>query len=74
MNENDKETKHVCSICGQERKQTELISIPGNNYCIFCYQVLKEWATQIGYDRKTLIGRLDKILHDLATEKKEENK
>lgn len=74
MNENAPDEKRVCSICGEKREDDELIHISGNTFCIFCYQVLKEWATQIGYDRKTLIEHLDNILQDIVTEMQKEKK
>jgi hypothetical protein len=76
MTEDKKENACTCSICGQIREEHQLIRLPKNTYCIFCHEVLKEWATQVGHDRKILIERLDTILRDMLAEekgRKEEN-
>ena len=69
MTQDEPEEKLVCSICGQARKEHQLVRLQGHAYCIFCRDVLEDWATQIGYDREALINRLDSILRDMLTEK-----
>ena len=74
MNENNSDSAHVCPICGQEREEHEMVHSAESTYCIYCRGVLREWATQIGYNHKILIERLGRILKDMVAKRENPEK